>query len=75
MSRSCARPGCSAAAEATLSYAYHQRQVWLDPLARQDSPANHDLCRIHADRTRAPKGWELVDRRAAEDGFGLRAAC
>jgi hypothetical protein len=74
MSRKCARPGCSAPAEATLSYAYAQRQVWLDPLARDDSPANHDLCRTHADRTRPPKGWELVDRRSEPGEHSLRFA-
>ena len=63
MSRRCARPGCGQPADTTLSYAYDQRQVWLDDLWSDDSPANHDLCRRHADRTQPPKGWELRDRR------------
>src|SRR5690349_2184396 len=30
----CARPGCGAAADATLSYDYASRTVWLDPTDR-----------------------------------------
>ncbi len=63
MSRRCARPGCGQPATTTLSYAYDQRQVWLDELWPENSPANHDLCTRHADRTQPPKGWELRDRR------------
>ena len=63
MSRRCARPGCGQPADTTLSYAYDQRQVWLDDLAPVDSPANHDLCGRHAGRTQPPRGWELRDRR------------
>lgn len=65
MSRRCARPGCGEPATTTLSYAYDQRQVWLDDLWSEDSPANHDLCGRCADRTKPPKGWELRDRRTA----------
>ena len=43
MSRRCARPGCGQPADTTLSFAYDQRQVWLDDLWADDSPANHDL--------------------------------
>lgn len=64
MSRRCARPGCGQPADTTLSYAYDQRQVWLDDLAPVDSPANHDLCARHAGRTQPPRGWELRDRRS-----------
>ena len=66
MSRRCARPGCGQNADTTLSFDYSSRQVWLDELQPVDSPANHDLCRRHADRTQPPKGWALRDRRAAE---------
>lgn len=65
MSRRCARPGCGQPADTTLSYDYAQRLVWLDNLHLDKSPANHDLCRRHADRTQPPKGWELRDRRSA----------
>jgi len=44
MARRCARPTCSEAAVVTLSYDYTARTVWLDDLATQDDPANHDLC-------------------------------
>ena len=64
MSRRCARPGCGQSADTTLSFDYSSRQVWLDDLAAVDSPANHDLCRRHADRTQPPKGWALRDRRS-----------
>ena len=65
MSRRCARPGCGQPADTTLSFDYAQRLVWLDDLHFDNSPANHDLCRRHADRTQPPKGWELRDRRSA----------
>lgn len=70
MSRRCARPGCGQNADTTLSFDYTSRQVWLDDLAEHDSPANHDLCRPHADRTQPPKGWALRDRRADEAEAG-----
>lgn len=63
MNRRCARPGCRQFAAATLSYLYAQQIVWIDDLHAEDSPANHDLCRPHADGTRPPRGWELRDRR------------
>jgi len=57
-----------------LSYAYAQRTVWLDDLHPEDSPANHDLCGSHGDRTNPPKGWDLRDRRVAEPVPRLRYA-
>ena len=63
MTRSCARPGCSLPAVATLSYDYGDRTVWLEPLHAQSHPANHDLCARHADRLSPPNGWRLEDRR------------
>ena len=65
MSRRCARPGCGQSADTTLSFDYSTRQVWLDALHPFDSPANHDLCGRHADRTHPPRGWALRDRRAS----------
>ena len=65
VNRRCARPGCGRPASTTLSYAYAERVVWLDDLHAEDSPAHHDLCGPHADRTRPPRGWELTDRREA----------
>lgn len=67
VNRRCARPGCGLSATTTLSYAYPQRTVWLDDLRAEDSPANHDLCDRHADRTQPPRGWDLKDRRDRAD--------
>lgn len=64
MNRLCARPGCSERATATLAYDYRNRVVWLDSLAYEVDPANHDLCSRHADRLSAPQGWKLHDLRA-----------
>ena len=74
MNRRCARPGCAALATTTLSYVYAQQVVWLDDLAAEDSPANHDLCDRHADRTQPPRGWDLRDRRHAPAVIKLRYA-
>ena len=64
VNRCCARPGCHKVAATTLSFLYAQQIVWIDDLHVEDSPANHDLCTVHADRTRPPRGWELSDRRS-----------
>lgn len=63
MTRQCARPGCSAAAGATLAYDYKARTTWLDPLAPEPHPMSYDLCVAHADSTVVPRGWRLEDRR------------
>jgi len=63
MRRTCARPGCSDHPVATLSYDYSGRSIWVDPLDVEPHPMTHDLCGRHADTTRAPNGWDLVDRR------------
>lgn len=49
---------------ATLSYAYADGIVVLEPLATEAHPMVHDLCRAHADGLRVPQGWELEDRRS-----------
>jgi hypothetical protein len=63
MTRSCARPGCSLPAVATLSYDYGNRTVWLEALHVEAHPATHDLCPRHANRLSPPNGWPLEDRR------------
>lgn len=63
VSRSCARPGCGRPAVATLSYAYADGVAWLDGLAAEAHPMVHDLCGLHADNVRVPRGWDLRDRR------------
>lgn len=64
VSRSCARPGCGDQAVATLSYAYAESLVVLEDLAPEAHPMVHDLCRVHAEGLRVPRGWELRDARA-----------
>jgi Protein of unknown function (DUF3499) len=63
MRRSCARPACGAPPAATLAYDYAGRTVWVDPLSDEPHPMTHDLCSRHADTTREPNGWDLIDRR------------
>lgn len=77
VARPCARPGCPAPASATLSFRYTSREAWLAPLVTDPAPETYDLCGPHADRTRPPHNWQLVDRRPAEqadrdgpEGFG-----
>jgi hypothetical protein len=53
-------------AEVTLTYQYAHAQVWLDPLAPERDPHAYDLCLRHADRLKAPQGWQVRDRRAPE---------
>ncbi|MCB1027909.1 MAG: DUF3499 family protein [Microthrixaceae bacterium] len=65
--RVCARPYCSKAAAATLSYAYDTGSVWLDDLTADSHPMVHDLCGLHADAVSVPKGWRLVDRRSESE--------
>jgi hypothetical protein len=64
--RPCARPGCPAPAGASLLFSYASREVWLDRLG-EPSPQAYDLCAGHAARTQAPRGWELRDRRPADE--------
>ncbi|MBW3658177.1 MAG: DUF3499 domain-containing protein [Actinobacteria bacterium] len=65
--RPCARPGCPSPARATLSFRYATREAWLEGLADEASPATYDLCGAHADKTRPPTGWGIVDQRPADD--------
>lgn len=66
VSRSCARPGCSLVAVATMSYVYADGVVVLEPLAAEAHPMVHDLCRHHAEAVRVPRGWQLEDRWVTE---------
>jgi hypothetical protein len=61
----CARPGCSGAATAWLTYDYAAQQAWLDDQPARDLGNQWGLCGTHAARLRAPRGWTQVDRRAA----------
>ena len=64
MDRHCARPGCSRAAEFSLTYDYKARSAWLDDLTPETHPSVYDLCSQHADHLRVPNGWQRHDRRA-----------
>lgn len=74
MARRCARPTCSDEAVVTLAYDYTGRNVWLNDLALDDHPANHDLCERHADRVTPPRGWTLHDRRNLAPLWRARAS-
>lgn len=65
--RPCARPGCPAPARATLTFAYGQREAWIERLQDRSEPQAYDLCANHASRTGPPHGWTLRDRRPEEE--------
>jgi len=48
-------------------FAFDAREclVWLDPIGGRGRGAGM-LCELHADRMSPPRGWNLLDRRAAE---------
>jgi len=73
MSRHCARPGCNAAADSTLTFDYGNRSAWLDRLSGEPHPMTHDLCERHADGLSVPRGWRLEDRRSVEPLFRERS--
>lgn len=62
MARQCSRPGCAAAASATMTYDYSSRWVWLDDLDPATDPNHYDLCPAHAARLLVPQGWGCTDR-------------
>ena len=45
---------------ATLTFAYADSTAVVGPLATAAEPHSYDLCSVHALRTTAPKGWEVV---------------
>ena len=63
MSRTCAKPGCSDPASATLTYDYAGSVAWIETLADQAHPMSYDLCQRHAANLSVPRGWALQDRR------------
>ena len=62
-SRTCAKPGCSTSASATLTYDYASRTAWVELLNDEAHPMRYDLCSGHADTLTVPQGWALQDRR------------
>ena len=67
--RLCTKSGCSEHAVATLTYEYQNSQVWIDSLTPEREPHSYDLCRDHARRLTAPRGWDVVDRRIQQLGW------
>lgn len=70
MARHCTRQGCVHPAAVTLTYQYSRSLVWLDDLTVERDPHAYDLCTVHADRTKAPSGWHLEDRRHRVHTYG-----
>lgn len=58
--RGCSKTACTGTAVATLTYVYADRAMVLGPLATYAEPHTYDLCREHAERMTAPRGWEVV---------------
>ncbi len=44
----------------TLTYVYADQTVVLGPLSIRAEPHAYDLCKDHAERLSAPRGWEVV---------------
>ena len=61
----CSRLGCSEPAVAVFAFDARECLVWLDPISTPGRGAGV-LCGTHADRLSPPRGWNLLDRRAAE---------
>src|SRR3954452_5263419 len=60
----CARPGCTAAPVAVLTYDYSERTAWLDDVGGSPLGTTWLLCITHAEGLRVPVVWSLDDRRA-----------
>ena len=58
--RICSRSTCGRASIATLTYVYSDQTAVLGPLATFAEPHAYDLCDIHAETLRAPRGWEVI---------------
>jgi hypothetical protein len=61
----CSRLGCDRPAVAVFGFDARECLVWLDPVGTGGRGAGV-LCDLHADRMSPPRGWNLLDRRAAE---------
>lgn len=60
LSRQCSRAACPRPAAGTLTYVYSDSTVVLGPLATYAEPHAYDLCKEHAARLTAPRGWDVV---------------
>nr|WP_259557272.1 DUF3499 domain-containing protein [Brachybacterium sillae] len=76
--RECSRTACSRPAVSTLTYVYEDSTAVLGPLSAQAEPHSYDLCRDHAERLTAPRGWRLLrvpgEASAPDDISALAAA-
>lgn len=57
-----------------MSYDYEAQIVWIESLHIEGHPMTHDLCVTHADRSKAPQGWELRDERSSRGIYALHAS-
>ena len=60
--RRCAKPNCGSEAGATMALRYEVRQVLVMDLLEQPDRNLVDLCDGHAERLKAPLGWDVVDQ-------------
>ncbi|WP_353827342.1 DUF3499 family protein [Agromyces sp. SYSU T0242] len=70
--RRCSRTACTAEAVATLTYDYADSLAVLGPLSLVREPHSYDLCAVHAGRTSAPRGWQVI-RHATVGEVGFTA--
>lgn len=61
--RLCNRTACPNRAVASCAFNYASRLVWIAPLGRDADPSFYDLCDLHVETLRVPKGWSLEDHR------------
>ena len=61
--RMCRRPACQGSATATLSFSYDTAEAILYTLIEEPHPSRWDLCTLHADTLRVPRGWNHIDQR------------
>ncbi|MBM7815783.1 hypothetical protein JOE56_000477 [Brevibacterium paucivorans] len=66
MLRTCNKPNCGAPATRTLTYVHADACVVIGPLAVRAEPGAHDLCAEHAQRLKAPVGWQLISLEPGE---------
>lgn len=71
--RLCNRPACAEPATASLTFQYATRTLWLRDLGERD-PHTIELCTMHADRLKPPRGWTGEDHRRSADPPALAAS-
>lgn len=61
--RSCSKPNCADAADATVVLRYARQEVVVSNLLPERDRNLVELCMRHADRLTAPLGWSVRDER------------